>query len=198
MTYGNYIKSLRENDKTCIAEIIRIMEESSLESVDFPNDDGNEVTAYVFEDSFAGATCEIIQGIRLKIDNSGCKYIVLVCNGREIVSVDCHEGTMPYIHAAVIKTINEQKIKLLEQHVDTLGFKTHVLNTFRRENIETLADLCMCSHYRMRKVRGISLATVNEIRMKLIEMGLDFNSNLKMLGFYPKRIYLHEWMPEVK
>lgn len=194
MVYKNYIKSLRENDKASIAEIIRLMESSGCESVDFPKDEGNEVTAYIFEEDCFGATCEIIQGIRLHIDEqTACKYLILEYgNGKTATSCDCHEGTMPYIHAAVVKVINMKKIELLEQPISSLGLKTHMINVFDRENVKTVADLCMCSYRRLLKIRGISQSSVKEIRNKLNELDMDFGSDLKMLGFYPKDIYLHK------
>ena len=183
----NYIQILKKLESDSYNAIIALMKEKGLNTVEL-----NDTEAYVYDDLGSGCDCEKIGSVEL----TELETLTLVSEeDARYTRTDCHPGTFPYIHAAVLRKVNEEKISLLMKPVEALGMMTRTVNALKECRITRIADLCMCSTRSMERVRGISRKTLKQMKETLRDKGLDMDLDLTYLSFMPRKdIVEHQWL----
>lgn len=189
----NYIEILISNENECIKETVRLMREKGVNEVILDSEDGTSETGiYTYDITGTGCVTEIIS--RVQITENGSLKLISDTE-RVIHDNECPYGTFPYVHAAVFRKLNENLVKFLSTAIRNSGLRTRTVNALLEAGYTDMADIVMSSKTYFERIRGISMNTVKEIRQMLQEKGVDFRTDIRMLGFRPKENLVdHKWL----
>lgn len=100
----NYIKELKEIERKAETAIVDLFHLKGVSGVSVDNcNDEYDLVVFAFNDDVLGADAETLKYIR--VDNG---VVTMECdNGRQLSRTDVHEGTMPYIYAAVEERLRD-------------------------------------------------------------------------------------------
>ena len=75
------------------------------------------------------------------------------------------------------QNVDDSKTKALEMSIDELEFSVRAYNCLKRAGINTVEELCNKTSDDMMKVRNLGKKSLDEVLLKLKEMGLHLRPN---------------------
>lgn len=115
MNYINELKKIERKAETAIVDLFHL---KGVSGVPVGNCNGkyDDLVVFAFNDDVLGADAETLKYVR--VENG---VVTMECdNGRQLSRTDVHEGTMPYIYAAVEERLRDMPDMFINENTEII------------------------------------------------------------------------------